>query len=407
MKKDRSSSPSSADRQAYRIAFLIAGFLQDRLTPDEHRELDNWVTASLDNQRLFEELTDPAKIEEGNAMLRRSRPDQLLQQVKRRLRFTVPRRPVTLQRIWPYLASACLLIVVVVTLLKTEDNGGQRGKMQTESVTYDLPPGSNKATLTLADGTTRRLDSAIQGTLATQGGASVRKDDSDWLAYQMGVSNSMEAPVFNILNVPRGGAFRLLLSDGTRVWLNAESSLKYPAAFTGKEREIELSGEAYFEVAQDASRPFIVRTSNVETLVLGTTFDINTYPEKKTIDITLAQGLVKVRPINSPQKAALLRPGQQAEVDRAGSQVKVAWANVVTTLAWKNGLFVFQNTPLDEVLVQIGRWYNVSTADSTTSANHFNASIPRSVPVSRLLHMLEQTGQVHFRIATGKITATN
>jgi transmembrane sensor len=406
MKKDLSPSSDNADQQAYRIAFLIAGFLQDRLTAEEHRELDDWVTASLDNQRLFEEMTDPATIQAGKAALEKSRPDELLQQVKSRLQFTAPQHPALLRRIWPYLAAAGLFIVVLVTFLKMQNKSAGPDKQPSEWAAKDLPPGKNKATLTLADGTTRELDSTVKGTLAVQGGASVQKDDSDRLVYQMGASNPMAPPVFNTLRVLKGEQFQLKLSDGTKVWLNAESYLKYPTTFNGKDRTVELSGEGYFEVAQDAQRPFIVRTENVETQVLGTSFNINTYPERKTIQVTLAEGMVKVVAGNSSQKGQLLQPGQQAQVDRAGGGIKVVPANLVTTLAWKDGLFVFQNTSLDDVLAQLSRWYAVDIVCQGTIPQHFNATISRNVPVSKVLHYLEQTGHIHCQIELGKIIVT-
>jgi ferric-dicitrate binding protein FerR (iron transport regulator) len=407
MKKETSLSSDNVDQQAFRIAFLIAGFLQDRLSPEEHRELDDWVTASMENQRLFEELTDPAILVAGKADLQKSRPDELLEHVKSRMHFTEPPRPSLFRRIWPYMAAACLLIGVLLFWVKMQNKNSHLDKVPAEWAAKDLPPGSNKATLTLADGTSRQLDSSAKGMLATQGGAFVMKDDSDRLVYETGTSNPTAEPVFNILRVPRGGQYQLRLPDGTKVWLNADSYLKYPTTFTGKDRKVELSGEGYFEVTQDPHHPFIVQTESVETQVLGTNFNINTYPEKKTIQITLAQGAVKVIPSGSSQKGQPLVPGQQAQVDRLGGTMKIVPANLVTTLAWKDGLFIFQHTSLEEVLSQISRWYNVNATDSTTDTNHFNASIPRNVPVSRLLHMLEQTKQVHFRIDPDKITATN
>ncbi|WP_431213808.1 FecR family protein [Puia sp. P3] len=235
------------------------------------------------------------------------------------------------------------------------------------------------------------------------------KDDSDRLVYETGTSNPTTEPAINILRVPRGGQYQLRLSDGTKVWLNADSYLKYPTTFTGKDRKVELSGEGYFEVTEDAHRPFIVQAEGVTTEVLGTRFNVNTYPETKTIQITLAEGAVNVIPtaLGGKQPAQILRPGQQAQVTRTGGQLKVVSANLSTVLAWKDGLFAFEGTPLEQVLAQISRWYDVPINNETTETNHFNASISRDVPVSKLVHMLEQTKQVHFRMEPNKITVTN
>jgi transmembrane sensor len=408
MKSEEPILPNPGDELAYRIAWLIAGYVRETLNRQEQVELDDWVTASMDNQRLFEELTDKKNLEQWLRWKESLPVAQVLERLKGQLTFIPePRRPrLHAGRNLAVAASICGIILVSLLLFRSYTN--HRLSQPTVILAKtDIAPGGNRATLTLADGTTRQLDSTSKGMLATQGGATVMKDDSDRLVYQTVTANPMAEPVFNILRVPRGGQFQLRLPDGTKVWLNAESYLKYPTTFNGKDRQVELSGEGYFEVAQDSHHPFIVRTENVETQVLGTSFNINTYSEKKTIQITLAQGAVKVILAVSSQKGQLLLPGQQAQVDRVGGEMKIVPANLVTTLAWKDGLFTFQNTPLEDVLAQISRWYNVNATDSTTDTNHFNASIPRDVPVSRLLHMLEQTKQVHFRIDPDKITATN
>jgi len=407
MKKDESFSDANEEQKAFRIAELIAGFIKETLTPTEHQELDDWVTASMANQRLFEELTNPEILEAKKAELKKARQDESLKQIKSKLDFAEPANPSLIKRIRPYLAAACLLTGIILLWTKVQNKNPQVDKTLGVQAVNDLPPGGNKATLTLADGTTMQLNGSTKGKLATQGGTLVMKDDSNRLMYETGVSTSKSNPVFNVLRVPRGGQFQVRLPDGTNVWLNAESYLKYPTVFTGKNREVELSGEGYFEVARDPQLPFVVLAENVETRVLGTSFDISTYPEKKVIQITLAKGAVTVLSAGSSEKGRVLLPGQQAQVNRLGGGLKVVPANLVTTLAWKDGLFTFENTPLEDVLAQISRWYNVNTTDSTTAPNHFNATIARDVPVSKLVHMLEQTKQVHFRIESDKITATN
>ena len=404
--------PDPRDEQAYRVAYLIAGYLKETLTQIEHQELDTWVTASMDNQRLFEELTDEKNLAKWLEWRKNLPVSQIVDRLKSKLVFTPEPSRSKLVKGGPYLAAACVIILLLgiwwIGAKKFSHNRAQEsspGKL----VNGDIAPGANRATLVLADGTIRQLDSAGKGMVAAQGGALVIKGDSDRLIYQSGSSDPAAAVVFNTLRVPRGGQYQLRLSDGTKVWLNADSYLKYPTAFAGKERKVELAGEGYFEVAEDPHHPFIVQAEGVVTQVLGTRFDINTYPETKTIQITLAEGAVNVLPATfiGKQPAQSLRPGQQAQVERTGGRIKIISANLQTVLAWKDGLFAFQGTPLEEVLAQISRWYNVPIRNETTDTNHFNASIPREVPVSTLIHMLEQTKQVHFRIEPNRITATN
>lgn len=261
-----------------------------------------------------------------------------------------------------------------------------------------IAPGSNKAVLTLADGSEIQLDSSGNQVIR-QGSASIRQAGGQ-LQYTAGTGTAINS--YNTLTIPRGGQFQVTLPDGSRVWLNSASVLRYPVSFPGKERTVELQGQGYFEIAADASRPFNVKVNDMEVQVLGTHFDIMAYPDENSINTTLLQGAVKVV---RGKKSVVLMPGQQAVAASAGHSINVRDADTDNVIAWKSGLFVFNNTDLGTILREIARWYDVEIVDNTTGNNQerFGGSISRQQDLSAVLHLLEAGGNCHFRIEGRKI----
>jgi transmembrane sensor len=263
----------------------------------------------------------------------------------------------------------------------------------------DVSPGSNKAVLTLANGTSIMLDSAHSGKLTQQGGVSVIKLDSGRLAYALPDKKSNEV-LYNILTTPRGGQYQLTLPDGSRVWLDAASSIRYPTVFTGEHREVEMTGEAYFEIAKNTRMPFVVKTGGTKTIVLGTHFNINAYEDEKTLITTLLEGSVK---FVCGKEEKILHPGQQAVLDAATRSFTVKDADTYQAVAWKNGQFDFDNKELPVIMRQISRWYDIdinfqSTYDSAT----FGGGISRQLNLSHVLRLLDKSG-VHSRLEDHKL----
>ncbi|HEY0176031.1 MAG TPA: FecR domain-containing protein, partial [Pedobacter sp.] len=217
-------------------------------------------------------------------------------------------------------------------------------------------PGGNKAYLTLADGSKIILNDARIGKLATQAGIQVTKAKDGMLIYRLKDKKTThtDSPD-NTITTPSGGQYQLVLSDGTKVWLNAASSLKFPAHFLKGKREVELTGEAYFEVAKNAASPFIVKAADQQVLVLGTHFNIKAYQDENTVKTSLLEGRVN---ISLAGQTATLLPGQEA-LNRHNGQIGVHEADVEESIAWKKGLFQFNNAGIEEVMKQVARWYNV------------------------------------------------
>lgn len=255
----------------------------------------------------------------------------------------------------------------------------------------DVPPGGNKAMLTLADGSTVALDSA-SGRVMQQGNTSIRLQNG---RLQYDVNGAGAAASFNTLATPRGGQYQLVLPDGSKVWLNAASRLKYPTAFVGKERVVELEGQGYFEIAKKAGQPFKVRVHNLEVLALGTSFDIMAYDDERTMNATLLDGAVKVS-VN--KEATLLQPGQQAAVIRGADAIAVNKVNTDQVIAWKNGYFSFVDADIHTIMRQLSRWYDVevSYADGMPQGL-FSGEIGKGLTLAQALQTLEQA-RVHFKI---------
>jgi len=270
----------------------------------------------------------------------------------------------------------------------------------------DVQPGGNKAMLTLSDGSTISLEDAQQGSLAQQGGSQVIKSADGELAYNKSGQQGEEIQ-YNTLTTPFGGQYRITLPDGTSVWLNAGSSLRYPTAFTGKERKVELKGEGYFDVAKNATMPFFVKLANgVEVRVLGTQFNVNAYSDEKNIATTLVEGAVLIK---NNEIANVLQPGQQSLAGQYDNTLKlVKNADVATVTAWKDGVFKFNDANIETVMKQLSRWYDIEIVfEGNPVKEYFNGTIPRNVPVSKVLELLELTGLVHFKIEGKRIIVTS
>lgn len=262
-------------------------------------------------------------------------------------------------------------------------------------------PAYTKAVLLLADGNDIILDSATNGQLAVQGNINIIKTGGGELIYS--VDQSLEADgsqKMNTLTVPRGSQpLQLTLTDGTKIWLNSAASITYPVVFSGNERKVQITGEAYFEVAKDATKKFYVLTNGIKTEVLGTHFNINAYEDETNTKITLLEGSINVSAAGNLQP---LSPGQQAQWENKG---KIKVLNDVDTdevMAWKEGFFDFNGTDIKSVMRQLARWYNVEVEyKGKITGNHFSGIINRSNNISQVLKMLQSTGGSNFKVETG------
>lgn len=312
---------------------------------------------------------------------------------------TITPKPESIVRLWSRIAVAVSVALAIYVGGYFYYNHQHLKRQQNVDFASDVAPGRNSATLTLANGRKIVLSETLNGKVAEQAGVNISKTSNDQVVYQAQPKSGADvgSKSVNILSTSKGEQYQLVLPDGTKVWLNAASSLKFPATFTHKNRRrVELSGEAYFEVAKDKNHPFIVESSGQEVEVLGTHFNISSYKEDKNTKTTLLEGSVKVKPTIGDE--IVLNPNQQAEVD--GDRIQVKEVKATYAIAWKNGYFMFNNENLETVMTRIARWYNVQIifADNAAREGIYFGTISRYEDISNVLKMLSKTELVRFKI---------
>jgi ferric-dicitrate binding protein FerR (iron transport regulator) len=306
------------------------------------------------------------------------------------------------------LAAACITLLMAVALYLWIGPGRQKKEpLKPSPIAFknDAPPGSDRAILTLADGTKITLDSTGDGKIAQQGGTKVIKLGGQ-LAYTASPSGEV---LYNTISTPKGGQYQVVLPDGTKVWLNAVSSLRFPTTFSGSERTVELDGEAYFEVTSKATAehaPFRVNVNNMRVEVLGTHFNVMAYQDETAMKTTLLEGRVRVTSTpgqGDDARSVVLTPGQQASVGST-ARVQVQTVDVDEAVAWKNGLFQFNNASLSTVMRQAARWYDMEVVyEGNVKDESFTGTVPRMEHLSGLLKVLELTKTLKFDIQGNKI----
>ena len=292
------------------------------------------------------------------------------------------------RRSWLRYAAAVLLLgaTVAVYLTVFRQSGQRSGGLAQNEKLSKIHPGGERAVLILADGSEIVLDSAGNGLLAQQGNVEVIKLANGQIAYDL--KGAAQAEMMNTMRTPRGGQYQLTLPDGSRVWLNAASSISFPASFVGKQRRVKVTGEAYFEVAKNQAQPFLVDVDGQSTIeVLGTSFNINAYRDDEGIRSTLVTGSIKVSGNGAKQDAAVLKPGQ------AWSDGKVGATDIARDIAWKNGIFDFSGKSFQSVMKEIERWYDLQVQyKGTIPSFKFSGQMDRGVQLEDLVRFLQQYG---------------
>jgi ferric-dicitrate binding protein FerR (iron transport regulator) len=374
------------------IVLLLKKYLKEELDEEEEQELEFWKSQSEANRQIFEKLTDDNYLLQAVSDSYKIDSDEIAQQKINVLidasQVTTGVAKETLRRsIWLRLsvAAAILLLLAVsavYVLRKKQQPGTDVAKASNEKP--DIIPGNYKATLKLANGRSIELDSATIGQLAQQGGIQVL-NKSGLLVYAPSNVEDKGEVIWNTLSTAKGQTYPLLLSDGSRAWLNSESSIRFPVSFKGDLREVQITGEVLFEVAHDPSKPFKVTARDINVQVLGTTFNVNAYNDEEAIKTTLIEGSVQVTKGIQRKK---IKPGQQAQV--LAHEIKVVEnVDVDKIIAWKQGYFRFKEDKLSEAMKNIARWYNVEVVFVGNAGNvEFSGDINRSSNLSEVVKLL-------------------
>lgn len=406
----------------FRISELIAGHFRGQLNAEEEKELKIWLEQSARHMdyftRLHQEEVVSAKLKTFNTAgvaFKNEVWNKALATLGPSFEVAIEENPISIpvKKLWPrYVAAAAAVLLVAAISVLIYTSGITNRSNNLVGLTHnDIAPGKNKAYITLSNGKTIELSSSKKGLVI----------DADKLTYNDGTAidalvsgnlpgHSKESGLLTLIT-PRGGQYEVTLSDGTIVYLNAESSLKYPVAFEGADRTVILQGEAYFEVAKNKLKPFIVTTARQQVQVLGTHFNVSSYADEPIVKTTLLEGSVQVNPVlSSPQgeatsalKQVILKPGQQSAL--AKGSLKITNADLQANLAWKNGDFIFNDEPLESIMRQISRWYNVEVIYTAEAPKNFSmgGAVSRSRPISAVLERMQGTGKVGFRIEGRKI----
>ncbi|MHA4810956.1 FecR family protein [Flavitalea flava] len=381
---------------------LAEKWLAGSITEEEKKEFTDWYNSFNDaGLSLMPEYAPVIK----------ALKEEMLGNIRQRIKNDENKRGLVFQMKRLRFAGAALLLLVasgaLVVLLGRNTITGIALQKQTPQSNKDPLPGSNKAVLTLDDGSTIVLDGARTGSLTLQGNTRVVKSRDGQLQYQSVAGDNPDKISYNTLATPKGGQYKLVLPDGSQVWLNAASSIRYPAVFTGTERKVEVAGEAYFEIVKNASMPFRVLADHrlkaahpMEIQVLGTQFNVNAYADEETIRTTLLEGSVKVAKGGA---SGILKPGQQSRLQENGEMVWIPNADVEKAMAWKNGVFEFGDENLQTILRQIARWYDVEVVyEGSVPTERFTGRVSRNTSLSGVLKILKLS-DIRLTVENNKI----
>lgn len=364
---------------------LLKKYRDGQCSPGEIQWIEaayaNW---NMDNHSLLSE----SDLQQAEAMMR----DKVMPQTRPLYKRSL---------LWPRMAAAALLVLCLGAGLYIYRQGAYTSSLEEKAVKNHIRPGKNNAILRLANGSAIALTGAANGQLARESGIEINKTADGQLVYKVLNKKETASKQNNSIETPKGGQYQVTLPDGTNIWLNAASKLSYPVSFAGQQnRTVELTGEAYFEVAKDKAHPFIVKNGQQQIRVLGTHFNISSYADDGAVRTTLLEGSVEV---SSAGSRSILKPGQESMIkDR---QITVAQANIDAVMAWKNAMFIFDHDRLESIMRKISRWYDVDIVyqDPELKQETFSGGISRFEQVSDVLKKLSLTRAVRFDIEGRRI----
>nr|WP_121271151.1 FecR family protein [Pedobacter schmidteae] len=368
-----------------KIITLIGNYNSGEIDAAGRKELEDWIALDHNNQLVFDRLTSDDQLRTELKIMHGFNAEDSFSEFERTHMFPA-------KRLWLKIAVAASILIACFIggnyYFFSEKKNSEAGY----AVANDILPGKNAATLTLANGKKIALADAHNGELAKEAGVVITKTSDGRIIYEIMDQGSKPGAQSNTLSTARGETYQVRLPDGTMVWINAATSLTYPASFAAlKSRTVELNGEAYFEVSKDKSRPFIVKTAKQELVVLGTHFNINSYTDEGQTLTTLLEGSVKIN------EQTVLKPGEQAQLSDQGN-MKVTTANMEEALGWKNGFFLFDKDDLPTVMRQISRWYSINVRyEGEIPKASFDGKVYRNLNLSKVLEVLKYAN-VKFRL---------
>ena len=370
-----------------KIADIIFAYIKGTITESELEELNKWVEATEEHRELFQQIITSVSYQNKETVYRRFDPYYDFE----RLRGAIRERK---RSMWKYIAAAAVIVLplLVTLLLQLEQEGIFPEERMRE---ISLLPGKSMATLTLSDGSSKLLSPE---NFDLMDGSKRIVNDPGGLSYQVEDTSECMETAYNEITVPRGGEYKVTLDDGTRIWVNSESYIRFPVVFHGDERRIWVSGEVFLEVTKDSERPFVVNTEKLDIKVLGTQFNVRAYPDEKCIQTTLVEGRVQVD--NSLGKVAVLAPSEQLLYNAQNGKHEVREVDTELYVSWKDGVYVFVSQRLEDIMLLISKWYDVDVfyQNSTVKDIIFSGRLKRYENAETLLRVFERLGGVKFSV---------
>lgn len=393
------------DLEYEKITLLITREISGEISEEELLELGEWRRKEDANNSLYLKLKNSQNfkswIVEREEVSIEAGWSKVYSDIKKRSRTIILR---TISRI-----AAILILPLFIGGVAYFYFDSQIAKNKINQQQYaQIKPGSSKATLTLCDGRDVFLDSINMLSLTEIDGTEIEKIQGE-ISYRKSEELSIKKPVYNIINVPVGGEYRLTLSDGTKVYLNSMTSLKYPVQFGPGKREVELVGEAYFEVVKNAAKPFVVNTNEMKVEVLGTSFNVNAYEDSKNTVTTLVEGRVKLSHSLNLAEEQILNPNEQGVMDNLSGKIVLNNVDVSNYISWKDGQLVFYDMPLEEIMTQLTRWYSAKVFYMNPEVKdlRFSGSLDKYDEIEKFIDIIKATNQVNVRVNDNTIVFAN
>jgi len=388
-----------------RLSYLLRQYASGQTTEQEMAELSGFLEMNKYEYDIKDVLEEISYESEPIENYDEHQVDRMIDRILKHDTGKVKVIPIGRRPMLPKIAAAAVILFAIAGAYFFFINPSMKKSELAQTYSTfknDIAPGSNKAVLTLGDGSIIVLDSVANGKLAQQGNTQVLKIDSGELSYQATNNNAHTVLQYNTISTPRGGQYQVVLPDGSKVWLDAASSLKFPTAFSGKDRSVELTGEGYFEIAHNSNKPFKVVVNGVEVQDLGTHFNINAYEDEGSIKATLLEGSIRVTTTGKIPQSKVLIPGQQARIEGDKMIEVTSNIDINQVIAWQKGLFEFDNADLPTIMRQISRWYDVQIVyERKPGDEKFGGGISKNLPLSNVLKLMEENG-VKFNLE-GKV----
>ena len=381
-----------------KFAELIAKYISNHLNSEERERLESWMNESKDNKKLIGKIKNWNNFQERNSAYKSYNTKHAWQQFSLKIEKPDPR--IRIISLFKYAATIVLPLLLggLIFYLLSEN----RNDITQQTASID--PGTQNAIIVLDDGQTINLEDAQLDLLVEEDGTEIQNKKGE-LSYTEVKAKKLKKPLKNTLIVPRGGEYKLALSDGSRVFLNSVSKLTYPVVFDDERREVYLEGEAYFEIEKDVNKPFLVNINGLKIEVLGTSFNVKAYTDEDEIYTTLVEGKIKLN-TDKNESEWILTPDQQAVLEKSSDDIIVRKVDVQQYIAWKNGIYSFTNQSLGDIMKTLSRWYDFEYefANEDLKEISFEGGLNKYEDITPILEIMQSTGKVNYEINGSKIT---